>query len=262
MRTNQVLRQIISVTALMAMICSFASSTATAGLRPSDRIAVAPINSSPYGKSYSEWATEWWQWAYSIPSDPANKGAPNPLFDTTGANCNESQSGRVFFLAGRYTLSGSTDPLNAERTCEVPSGKAIFFPIVNSESDNLNAEDGSFGTKSKATLKAEVKAQVDSVDDLSVIVDGVSLRDPFGFRVKQKTFSYSLPSPNVVNALGYEAVGATDVPLAVSDGYYLMLYPLSPGDHTVRFSGGISGVFHLDIIYHLTVGCQRHCHHG
>ena len=30
---------------------------------------VMPINSHPYGKSYGEWHTAWWQWAVSLPVD-------------------------------------------------------------------------------------------------------------------------------------------------------------------------------------------------
>ena len=40
--------------------------------------------------------------------------------------------------------------------------------------------------------------------------------------------------------------------MAVADGYYLMLKPLSPGVHTLHFVGTIPG-FSLDITYHLRI---------
>ena len=60
---------------------------------------------------------KWWQWALEIP-EPRN-----PLIDANP--CNVNQHGYFFFLAG--TLGG--DPV--ERTCTIPKGKAIFFPVYN-----------------------------------------------------------------------------------------------------------------------------------
>ena len=39
---------------------------------------VLPISSSPYGKSYGQWAVAWWQWGLGIPV------TNNPVLDTTG----------------------------------------------------------------------------------------------------------------------------------------------------------------------------------
>jgi hypothetical protein len=39
----------------------------------------------------------------------------------------------------------------------------------------------------------------------------------------------------------------------VTDGYYLMLAPLSAGAHTIHFTASLGGGFHLDVTYHLTV---------
>src|SRR5262249_9630524 len=79
-------------------------------------------DSRPYGRTYGEWSATWWQWAFSIQTPD------NPLLDETGAKCGVGQSGPVFFLAGVINVSGS-----AERTCSVPSGRALFFPILNFE---------------------------------------------------------------------------------------------------------------------------------
>ncbi len=79
---------------------------------------VLPLDSSPYGNTYGEWSARWWQWTLAIPA------ATNPNLDTTGENCAEGQSGQVWFLAGSF---GGT----FERACPVPTGKALFFPILN-----------------------------------------------------------------------------------------------------------------------------------
>jgi hypothetical protein len=79
---------------------------------------IAPSDSLPGGKSYEQWAAKWWQWAESIPYPI------NPIYDTTGADCAVSQHGRVWFLAG-------TSGFDATRSCTIPAGKMIFFPIIN-----------------------------------------------------------------------------------------------------------------------------------
>ncbi len=60
--------------------------------------AVFPPGSVMFGRTYSEWSAEWWQW---ILSQPANA---SPLFDT--ADCNTGQSGPVFFLGGKFCPTG------------------------------------------------------------------------------------------------------------------------------------------------------------
>jgi hypothetical protein len=65
-----------------------------------------------------------------------------------------------------------------------------------------------------------------------------------------------LPENNVLGA----APGS--VTLAVSDGYYILLAPLSKGEHEIHFGGaaiftveedGFDFFFGLDITYHITV---------
>jgi hypothetical protein len=67
-----------------------------------------------YNLTYAEWTARWWQWLLSIPEDR------NPAADQTGENCDEGQSGPVWFLAG--TFGG----LN-ERVCTIPAGKSLLF---------------------------------------------------------------------------------------------------------------------------------------
>jgi len=66
-----------------------------------------------------ELTAQWWQCALSIPT------LINPLEDTTGANCMIGQSNPVWFLAGFFNGSAAT------RSCSVPEGAALFFPVIN-----------------------------------------------------------------------------------------------------------------------------------
>jgi len=47
--------------------------------------------SKPYGISYSNWTSKWWQWAYSIPQNI------NPAYDNTGKYCLEGKQSCLVF---------------------------------------------------------------------------------------------------------------------------------------------------------------------
>ena len=108
-----------SVIAVMVVVVGLMVLTTIAfaqGGNPNPR--VLPVHSSPFGSTYGEWSARWWQWVLSVPA------ATNPLNDTTGAQCAQGQTGKVWFLAGTFV-----GPVT--RTCTVPQGKALFFPILN-----------------------------------------------------------------------------------------------------------------------------------
>jgi hypothetical protein len=75
-------------------------------------------------QSFKELSAEWQQWVLSIPTPV------NPLLDTTGAHCMVGQRGAVWFLTGT-SFGGSVT-----RVCDVPEGKPLFFPVVNSVNIN------------------------------------------------------------------------------------------------------------------------------
>src|SRR5437870_6358308 len=77
-------------------------------------------NSQPYGTSYADWTTVWWQWAFSFPADRS------PLLDDNGRFADLGQSGKVWFLCGIFGGSGSV-----ERKITVPADKALLFPVYN-----------------------------------------------------------------------------------------------------------------------------------
>src|SRR4051794_21305710 len=93
---------------------------------------IAPPNSTPHGASYGVWGAAWWQWIFSLPArSPA--GLPNPLFTDGAVDCSFGQSGHVWFLAGRICFTCSGVATTAHRSCNIPTGTALFFPILNGE---------------------------------------------------------------------------------------------------------------------------------
>ena len=129
-----------------------ASLVTAASAKKNKNPGVLPPQSSPHGKTYGEWGAAWWEWAASIPADS------NPLLDQTGESCHEGQSGKVFFLAGTFGETGVV------RECTIPTGTALFFPIVNVVA--WAPEDGS----DEDAVRALANALADEFDILEVEV--------------------------------------------------------------------------------------------
>ncbi len=210
---------------------------------PNASPTVLPPNSKPYGASYGEWGGRWWQWALS--SSPAT----NPVVDPTGEFAALGQSGPVWFLAGTY---GGT----AERTVTVPAGKALFFPILNQCWINMpEYGDNEWSEEQEAYARALIADAVEIGLDLACQIDGVSVADITAYRSttpEDGEFSVYLPEDNMFDVWyglwGIDVAEGTYGP-SVSDGYYLMVAPLSVGEHTIHFTAGD----YLDVTYHITV---------
>jgi hypothetical protein len=199
------------------------------------------------GRTYGEWSAAWWQWSLSIPA------SSHPLFDK--GDCNTGQTGQVFFLGGKACTTGDTtcNASVAKRTCTVPKGKDLFFPIVNAE-DSV-AEEIANGTNLRTIneLRKSVQGIIDGTTNLEVDLDGSSLTDLRAFRVQSSAFGFKLPDDNEFKALGENVAAGTYFP-AVNDGVYIMLKPLSPGQHVLHFKGSFPAFnFSFDITYKLTV---------
>jgi len=86
-------------------------------------------------------------------------------------------------------------------------------------------------------------------------IDGVPLRDLNDYRVQSPVFSVTLPEGNILEGFGVPS--GTYAPM-VSDGYWLMLAPLSTGAHTIHLksitTGGPFAGIETEVTYHLTIG--------
>ena len=176
------------------------------------------------GKSYGQWAAGWWLWALSIPVADSPQEAQGEI------DCGIQQAGPVWYLAGG-------DPGRpAVRSCRVPAGKKLFFPVLNLLLYNAAGENLSIEAK---------RAQLDDFFgdpgpgyngprpcDLYATIDGQSAaRFTPGARVQSPPFAIDTAE----GRLGLPA-GLVD-PEAVSDGVWVMLPRLTPGEHTLRFGG-------------------------
>jgi hypothetical protein len=210
-----------------AAACGLADGAGAAG-NPNPR--VLPPHASAYGKTLGEWSAAWWQWAISIPV------TAHPLFETAG--CDTAQSGKVWFLGGAFTGTATT------RECSVPLGKAILFPVINVECSTV--EPPPFFGANEEELRECADAFQDTAFDLSATVDGRDIQNLDAYRTQSPLFEFSAPADNVLFIPG-PVSGES-----VSDGVWILLAPLSSGEHVIHFAGSFPG-FPIDVTYNITV---------
>jgi len=196
---------------------------------------VYSTDEKPYGLTYGEWTAKWWQWLISIPQDV------NPVGDPTGRYCGQNQTGPVWFLVG---TSGGT----AERTCEIPAGKAILFPVLTTECSYL--ESPAFKTESDLRTCAK-QAQDAGSRTMAASINGTQLKNLEDYRVDSQLFDLTFPENNLFST----PPGKTK---AVSDGFWVFLGPLPNGNYDIDHSGSVldpSGVnsYNTHAKYQLTV---------
>ena len=218
---------------------------------------VSPPQSRPYGFTYGAWNAKWWQWLLQTPF------SKNPVFMDTAVgkpsapaavDCSAGQSGHVWFLGGTYQPTNAPNvPARADvyRTCKIPSGIALLFPLVNTEFDNLGCPNTDYSAKE---LRAAARLGIDDIvpGSLSASIDGIAVSGLVDGRSKYRSpspwFSYSLPADNIGTLIcGHPFPIGTKPPAvaphrggAIADGIYLMLRPLRPGIHTLHFGGEIN----------------------
>jgi hypothetical protein len=179
---------------------------------------VLSTDSKPYGLTYGEWTAKWWKWAYSIPKNV------NPSYDDSGRLCSEGQNEPVWFLTGSYKH-------HVDRYCNMPAGKSILFPILNSECSIAEFPY----LKSEQDLRKCAKEMQDSVIREHAFIDGVSIKGLDKYHVQSPLFNFTLGTNNI---LGLPA----QTTQAISDGNWVFLKPLPVGKHTIYFKGDLKSI--------------------
>jgi hypothetical protein len=183
----------------------------------------------PYGKSMATWAELASQWVYAQPLEQS------PLFDPTGANCDVDQQGPVWYvarIAGPPVFSGT-------RTCTIPHQKSILLYIGAVVDTYPCPVDPNFqpapGQSLYDFLAADAKFFMDSVDSLSVTLDGQPLDDVFSYRFVSPDLFSITGDPSLQPVLDGCITGSPQQ--AVVDGFFMMFKPLDPGLHTIVVRG-------------------------
>jgi hypothetical protein len=172
----------------------------------------------------------WWQWALKNPT--ATNPTVGSYSDTStegSAKCDglvkNGASGNVFFLAGSSDFSGTP----VERSCTVPTGSKLVFPVVDFVCGPLFHDPGT----TEAALSAECKQILDyavkGATDVHATVDGKDVTSRMVCTTSSK-FEATVPADNP-----FGADAGTDI--AVGSGCWVLLKPLPPGEHTITFGG-------------------------
>ena len=222
----------------LALLLAVMTGLAQAGPKP------LPTNSHAFGEGYAELTADWLEWVVAIPA------AVNPLLDDDGSDAAVGQSGKVWFLVGNTTGGVTT------RTVTVPTGKALFFPIVNFFWVNTpEFGDTPWSPDQEAWVRDYLAETVDTAQNLVLEIDGQSVPNLSGLRVSGAVGACMIPpDDNIFFLVPPLYVWAPGPRECVADGYWALLPPLSAGHHTIHFAGGfaISG-FSLDVTYNITV---------
>ncbi|HUD46281.1 MAG TPA: hypothetical protein VMR33_05605 [Candidatus Baltobacteraceae bacterium] len=196
---------------------------------------VIPPSALPYGYSYEEWSAKWWQWSLGLSTkNMENVGKP--------AIC-EGPASTVRFLGGVYGFG--TNVVTHKVT--IAEGTPLFFSILSAEDDNTACPVSDFGTNTAAQLTAAVIGLWGQASETTCTIDGVAvegMEDPTNsvYNVVSPAFSYTTAEKDndLILISGEDCIpGGLTVYPAVTDGVYLMLSPLKPGHHTIKFVGTV-----------------------
>ncbi|MGW1034857.1 signal protein [Streptomyces antibioticus] len=169
-------------------------------------------SSTQAGLSPEDLQSRWWTWALSEPV------GTNPVADEDGSDCERNQSSDVWFLAGTFGTQ-------AKRTCSVPEGVPVAFPLVNLMGEPTDCAIFMNSANGSAVLDGE---EVDSETSLGEAIS--------------------------VQSVALNPVTGTDGRFTTTGcGLWVQLPPLKPGNHTLTIRGRARD-FAVDVDYSLTVG--------
>jgi hypothetical protein len=209
---------LLLVAALAVPLHVVSAPTSVSPLAPADAVD---------GMTQGAMTVKWWQWAASF------QYAASPVSDATGERCGSGQDGAVWFLAGTY---GSAP---AHRTCHVPAGKHLFFPLINYVVSPSSCGGCTITCEHASMSAAEI---TNEPMGLFAELDGKSLGDLNTHRVT---------SPGCFN-LAQRADPSLKVEPSASNGYWLLLPPLAKGKHSLRFGGSLPSL-RQELIYTLLI---------
>lgn len=169
-----------------------------------------------HGHTYAEWSAAALQWSMELPL------AGHPATDTAGFDVSAGQSGDVWFLVAPFGT--------VQRTGTIPRGTALFITLANVEVSSL--ESPPFHGATEAEQRTLARFIADHIVPTSLVckIDGVSVKHLERYRFSSPQFDFTAPSPWIFGDIGGSGT-------SVGDGYYVMLEPLSRGQHTIHFEG-------------------------
>lgn len=178
-----------------------ASSSASASASSSEQGRLAP----------DVLQSRWWSWAASEPE------STNPVADEDGGDCARNQPKDIWFLAGTFGT-------RAARSCPVPAGVPLGFPLVNRIGGTADCVQFMDDVEGSAVLDGK-KVQADVYRDQAVTVEGT---------------------------VGNPVTGTDETFEGTGCGLWVQLPGLESGVHTLKIRGRAAD-FATGVDYTLTV---------
>lgn len=238
-------------TAIMAALLAMPAISTAQPVSAPTPVWAYPPQTAVFGMTYGDWSAAWWQWVAAIPADrnPATQVDP-PAGGKN--NCSEGQGpGPVFFLAGLF----SPQAQRITRVCDIPAGKALLVPVINSE---CSSAEGNGDTEAALRVCAAGSGDIFDLRSMRVTLDRAVLDSLAPYRAQSPAFNLKFPKPPAVPVFPVKDEAAQLAGgISVADGYWVMIKPLDPGAHTLRFEArclpGVCGDFFIDVTYRLNV---------
>jgi hypothetical protein len=168
-----------------------------------------------YGTTYGDWTARWFQWLWAIPLNV------DPFMDASATQAAINQQGPVWFVGYPYLFSNTTTRI-------VPKDEALLIGIAN-YGDDYPCPGGGFEPAPGQTLEdfltADAKGSMDQVTVAEADLDGKDLS-------VDRVASHLFPFTAAADVVALDPCVTGSPQLAVSDGYWVFLKPLSPGRHT------------------------------
>jgi hypothetical protein len=213
----------------------------------------------------------WWQWAYNIDTSVVG----NPFGDNSLSCTLGQQHGKLLFLTattGIFTPQGGIEQGETDftRSCTIKPGTQLLVPLLNTECSPI--EFGLTGPCGNTPQELRVSANelANLVTSLTLEIDGVPVPTAklFQYRAESPKDGFSLTiAPNNAFGLTDATMVPPPVPLpatvtSVAAGYWALLHPLPPGEHTIKFGGTLTfpngATFRTGVTYLLNVVPSGH----
>lgn len=230
----------------LLLLCAALALTTGCSNKHDSKIALLDPSVPQYGKTYAQWAEAWNQyWQSFTPPD-----CSSPIDDPTGAICQRYQDPEspVFFLTG--TNGGPV----VRTDCQVPAGKALFFPLVEANNDNSGLPASQQFTDD--TLKSYTQTEFDGMEanSLELSVDGERVAGlDAGVVPPTRCMTHFDAASNRYQCDAQAAPTQGDFPGYLA-GYWALLAPLPAGEHTIHFVAHAAGMpgqqgFAIEVTY-------------
>jgi hypothetical protein len=196
---------------------------AAASITADSHAQIVPPNGTYGGRTYPQWQVKYWQDLIATPV--VNNRHPYLTPEAFG-----DQNGVVFlpdFPGAQVDLTVSTET-------------ALLLSIISFESSVFEPPPDHGDDEASMRANSNMRVDQQAASGFFAQIDGVPV-DLTPFRFETPLFEWGpLPENNIFQFFGLTAPAGT-TSLAVGAGYYLLLEPLSVGNHVLHFGHGMAG---------------------